>query len=98
MKNLDWTLAQLVAHHSSGGCNLRPGDLFGSGTISSPEASGYGSLLEISEGGKKPLTLPSGETRTFLEDGDEIIMRAAARGDGYTIGFGDCRARVLPAA
>jgi fumarylacetoacetase len=95
---LYWTVAQLVAHHASGGCNLNPGDLFGSGTISGPAQESLGSLLEATEGGRKPLKLPSGETRAFLEDGDEVIMRAYGRRDGFAqIGFGECRARIEPA-
>ncbi len=97
--NLYWTVAQLVAHHSCGGCNLRPGDLFGSGTISGTTRDSFGSLLELSEGGRQPLTLASGETRRFLEDGDEIIFRASCRRDGYiTIGFGECRGMIVAAA
>jgi fumarylacetoacetase len=97
-RHLYWTVAQLVAHHSSNGCNLRPGDLFGSGTISAPTAEGFGSLLEITEGGKRPVTLASGSTRTFLEDGDEVIIRARARREGYpSIGFGEVRGTVLAA-
>jgi fumarylacetoacetase len=94
-----WTMAQMVAHHTSGGCDLNPGDLLGSGTISAPEPGGFGSLLEITRGGKDPVALPSGETRRFLEDGDEIILRARAERQGAaSIGFGECRARILPAA
>jgi fumarylacetoacetase len=91
--DLYWTPAQFVAHHASGGCDLQPGDLFGSGTISAPTPDGLGSLLEISQGGKTPIKLPSGETRRFLEDGDEVAFRARARRDGFvSIGFGECRA------
>jgi fumarylacetoacetase len=97
VNHLYWTLAQMVAHHTVSGCNLQPGDLFGSGTISGPDQSGYGSLAELSHDGDRTLSLPSGETRTFLEDGDEIILRASARRDGFaTIGFGDCRGRIAP--
>jgi fumarylacetoacetase len=97
-RHLYWTVAQLVAHHTSNGCSLAPGDLFGSGTISAPTRDGFGSLLETTSGGKQPLTLPDGETRTFLADGDEVILRGRARRAGaVTIGFGECRARVLPA-
>ena len=71
-----WTVAQLITHHASNGCPLQPGDLFGSGTISAPEATGFGSLLETTRGGQHPIRLPSGEERRFLEDGDEIILRA----------------------
>ena len=97
-RDMYWTVAQLVAHHASNGCSLAPGDLLGSGTISAPTRDGFGSLLEISVGGREPLTLPNGEQRRFLEDGDEIILRGRARRDGAaTIGFGECRAIVLPA-
>ena len=95
---LYWTFAQMLAHHTSGGCNLRPGDLLGSGTISAPDPDGYGSLLELSAGGKKELALPGGETRSFIEDGDEIIFSARARREGFaSIGFGACSAEILPA-
>ena len=95
MTSMYWTIAQLVAHHASGGCNLEPGDLLGTGTLSGEEAGSVGSLLELSGGGKKPIELPGGEWRTFLEDGDEITMRADAQRAGYaTIGFGSCAGRV----
>ncbi|WP_404713090.1 fumarylacetoacetase [Sphingomonas sp. MMS24-J13] len=97
--NLYWTAAQIVTHHASSGCNLQPGDLIGTGTISTPKPGGYGSLLEISQGGKAPITLPNGETRTFLEDGDEVTLRAIGRAEGsVSIGFGECRAVILPAS
>jgi fumarylacetoacetase len=97
-RHLYWTVAQLVAHHSSGGCNLRAGDLFGTGTISAPEEGGLGSLLEISAGGRRPVELPSGESRRFLEDGDTVIMRARCAREGFaTIGLGDCRGTIAPA-
>lgn len=93
-----WTVAQMVAHHSVNGCQLQAGDLFGSGTLSGPENGQFGSLLEITEGGKKPIELPSGEVRKFLEDGDEIILRGRCRREGFaSIGFGECRGTVLPA-
>ena len=93
-----WTAAQLVAHHSANGCQLQPGDLFGSGTLSGADPSAYGSLLEITQGGKRPLELASGEVRTFLEDGDEVILRARCTRDGVaSIGFGECRGIVRPA-
>ncbi|MBA4793849.1 MAG: fumarylacetoacetase [Phenylobacterium sp.] len=96
--NLYWTMAQLVTHHTVGGCDLRPGDLFGSGTISTPDDSGLGSLLELTRGGKEPLTLPNGETRTFLEDGDELILAGRAVAEGLVaIGFGPCSGVVAPA-
>lgn len=95
-RHMYWTVAQMVAHHSSNGCNLNPGDLFGSGTISGPERDGYASLLEATQGGAQPLRLASGEERRFLEDGDEVILRAQARREGFVpIGFGECRGRVL---
>jgi len=93
-----WTAAQLVAHHTSNGCNMRPGDLLGTGTLSGPQSSSFGSLLEISAGGKMPLVLVSGEKRTFLEDGDEVSFSAHAQKPGFaTIGFGECRGMVQPA-
>lgn len=95
-RHMYWTVAQMVAHHSSNGCNLNPGDLFGSGTISGPGREGYASLLEATQGGREPLTLASGEQRRFLEDGDEVILRAIARREGFvSIGFGECRGRVM---
>ena len=95
-RHLYWTIAQMVAHHTCGGCNLAPGDLFGSGTISAPDPSGYGSMAELSYDGTKPFDLPSGEKRAFLEDGDEVVFRAHARRAGYaSIGFGECRGRIV---
>ncbi|OIN48554.1 fumarylacetoacetase [Pseudomonas azotoformans] len=93
-----WTVAQLVAHHSVNGCQLQAGDLFGSGTLSGPQAGQFGSLLEMTEGGKKAVELPSGEVRKFLEDGDEIILRARCSREGFaSIGFGECRGTVVAA-
>jgi fumarylacetoacetase len=92
-----WTVAQMVAHHSSNGCDLRPGDLFGSGTLSAPVATGCGSLLELTQGGSVPITLPSAEVRRFLADGDEIMFQARAiKAGAVSIGFGACRAAILP--
>ncbi len=88
---------QQLAHHTTSGCPMTPGDLLGSGTISGPTKSERGSLLELSWGGKEPLTLDTGETRTFLEDGDTLTLEGAAKGDGYTIGFGSCTGTILPA-
>jgi fumarylacetoacetase len=86
-----WTVAQMIAHHTANGCNLMPGDLLGTGTISTPDPSGLGSLMELSQGGKSPVTLPDGEERSFLEDGDELILSARAVRDGFrSIGFGLC--------
>jgi fumarylacetoacetase len=97
-RHMHWTVAQLVTHHASNGCRLAPGDLLGTGTISTPTRDGFGSLLEITVGGREPIRLPNGEQRRFLEDGDEIILRGRAQRDGaVSIGFGECRARVLPA-
>lgn len=93
-----WTVAQLLAHHTSNGCNLRPGDLLGSGTISGPEPESRGSLLERTWRGRDPIKLPNGESRTFLADGDEVIMRAHCERPGFArIGFGDCSGMVVPA-
>jgi len=88
----------MVAHHACNGCNLETGDLLGSGTISGPERTSWGSLLELTERGREPLTLPGGEQRRFIEDGDEIVFRGFCAKDGFSrIGFGECRAVVLPA-
>lgn len=93
-----WTLAQLLAHHTSNGCNLQVGDLLGTGTQSGPQAGQGGSLLELSAGGRQPIALPGGETRTFLQDGDTVTLRAFAQRPGAArIGFGDCVGTVLPA-
>jgi fumarylacetoacetase len=92
-----WTLAQLVAHHTVNGCNLRTGDLLGTGTLSGPEPGQGGSLLELSQGGKQALSLSSGEKRSFLEDGDTVILRGACQAEGARrIGFGECRGTVMP--
>lgn len=95
--NMYWTVAQIVTHHASNGCNLNPGDLLGTGTISAATDDGFGSLTELSRGGTQPVGLPNGEERAFLADGDEVILTARAHADGYaSIGFGECRATVLP--
>ena len=96
-RHLYWTVAQMVTHQTSAGCNLHPGDLFGSGTISTPEPEGWGSLLELTRGGRQPITLPNGETRRFLENGDTIILRARARKGDVSIGFGECRGTIVSA-
>ncbi|WP_321893277.1 fumarylacetoacetase [Paraburkholderia tropica] len=92
-----WTMAQQLAHHTSGGCNVRVGDLMGSGTISGPTPDSCGSLLESTWNGQRPLQLPSGQTRTFIQDGDELVLRGWCQGDGYRVGFGACAGKVLPA-
>ncbi len=93
MQHLYWTIFQMLAHHTSNGCNLRPGDLMGTGTISGPTDDALGSILEIAKRGATPVTLPSGEERSFLADGDELIMRAWCEADGArSIGLGECRA------
>jgi len=93
-----WTPAQLVTHHASNGCNLRPGDLLASGTVSGPTRESRGCLLELTWGGSEPITLPTGEQRRFLEDGDEAIIRGRCAREGFAaIGFGECRGIVLPA-
>ena len=96
-RDLYWTPGQLLAHHTSNGCNLRPGDLMGSGTISGPTRENEGCLLELTRGGKEPLTLPGGETRRFLADGDEVILKGYCAAEGFVrIGLGECRGRVIP--
>jgi fumarylacetoacetase len=93
-----WTVAQLLTHHASNGCNMRPGDLLGSGTISGDARDARGCLLELTWRGAEPIALPGGETRSFLEDGDEIILRAHCEREGAArIGFGECRGVVQPA-
>jgi fumarylacetoacetase len=94
---LYWSMAQQIAHHTVNGCNLRPGDLLASGTISGPTPDSSGSMLELTWRGERPLKLPGGEERKFLADGDRVVMTGAARGAGYRIGFGACSGRVLPA-
>jgi fumarylacetoacetase len=95
-RELYWTVAQMVTHHASNGCNLRPGDLFGSGTISGTDADSIGCLLEMTFGGRDAITLNNGETRRYLQDDDEVIFRAHCRRDGaVAIGFGECRGRVV---
>ncbi|MDE3152320.1 MAG: fumarylacetoacetase [Gemmatimonadota bacterium] len=94
-----WSVAQLVAHHTSNGCNLQPGDLLASGTVSGPDKESRGCLLERTWKGTEPLTLPGGETRAFLEDGDEVVLRGYCERAGRArIGFGECRGRIAPAA
>ncbi|HEV8036717.1 fumarylacetoacetase [Yoonia sp.] len=96
-KRLYYSAAEQLCHHASGGCGMNAGDLLGSGTISGPEKSEFGSLMELSWAGRTPLTLDTGETRTFIEDNDTLILRGAALGDGYQIGFGTCEGTIRPA-
>jgi fumarylacetoacetase len=96
-KYLYWDLRQQLAHHTVNGCNLRPGDLLASGTISGPRPGSYGSLLELTWRGTKPLALPGGEERRFLQDGDRVTVTGYCQGAGYRVGFGEVTGRVLPA-
>ncbi|XP_073230518.1 fumarylacetoacetase-like isoform X2 [Porites lutea] len=96
-KNMYWTPKQQLVHHTVTGCNVRPGDLMGSGTISGETPDSYGSMLELSWKGTKPLDLGEGVTRKFLQDGDEVIMTGYCQGNGYRVGFGECRGKILPA-
>jgi fumarylacetoacetase len=96
-REMYYSSAQQLAHHSTSGCPMTAGDLLGSGTISGPEKYQRGALLELSWGGKDPITLDTGESRSFLEDGDTLTLSGAAHGDGFTIGFGSCSGTILPA-
>jgi len=98
-RDLYWTLAQMLTHHASNGCNLQPGDLLGTGTVSGSTKDSVGSLLEMTRRGAEPIQLPSGELRKFLEDGDEILFRGYCEREGHPrIGFGECRGIILPAS
>ncbi len=97
-RDLYWTLAQMLTHHASNGCNLQPGDLLASGTVSGPGKESVGCLLEMTRHGAEPIELPTGELRKFLDDGDEVIFRGYCEREGYPrIGFGECRGVVLSA-
>jgi fumarylacetoacetase len=96
-RHLYWNMAQQLAHHTSNGCNVRPGDLMASGTISGSTPDSYGSLLELAWKGTRPVQLPNGETRSFLEDGDRVTMTGWCQGDGYRVGFGEVTGKILPA-
>ena len=96
-RSMYWTVGQMLAHHASNGCNLRPGDLLASGTVSGADGQSRGCLLELTWRGAQPITLSTGETRKFLEDGDDVIMKGYLEADGRPrIGFGECRGRILP--
>jgi fumarylacetoacetase len=98
-RDMYWTMAQMVTHHTSNGCNLMAGDLLASGTVSGPQRESAGCLLELTEAGRRTITLPTGEERRFLEDGDEVILRGWCQRDGFRkIGLGECRGLILPAA
>ncbi|KAL5700124.1 fumarylacetoacetase [Ranunculus cassubicifolius] len=96
LKHLYWTITQQLAHHTINGCNLRPGDILGTGTISGPEPDSLGCLLELTWNGKNSLSV-NGVPRTFLEDGDEVVLTGICKGDGYNVGFGTCSGKILPA-
>jgi fumarylacetoacetase len=95
-RHMYWSMAQQLAHHTVSGCNTRTGDLMGSGTISGPEPDSFGSLLELTWNGQKPLALSGGGERSFLEDGDDVIITGWCQGDGYRVGFGEVTGRVTP--
>jgi fumarylacetoacetase len=98
-RDMYWTMAQMLTHHASNGCNLRPGDLLASGTVSGAEKTARGCLLELTSRGKDPITLPTGEQRRFLEDGDEVTLRGFCERDGFRrIGLGSCLGRIVPAS
>lgn len=97
LRNLYWSMKQQLVHHSSTGCNMQPGDLLGSGTISGSTPDSYGSMLELSWRGSNPVKLDNGEERKFLKDGDTVTMTGYCQGDGYRVGFGQCVGQVLPA-
>jgi fumarylacetoacetase len=97
METLYWTVPQMVAHHSAGGCNLRPGDLLATGTLSASGEGRQGCLLELSKQGKMRVALAGGESRGYLEDGDMVSIEGYCQGEGYRIGFGRCTGAVLPA-
>ena len=96
-KYMYWSANQQLTHHSVTGCSMAVGDLLGSGTISGTEKGSYGSLLELCWGGKESVKLPNGEERKFLQDGDTLSLEGVSRGNGYTIGFGECSGTILPA-
>ena len=96
-KYMYWNINQQLAHHTVNGCNIQVGDMYASGTISGPSPGSYGSMLELSWNGQKPMTMPDGTERKFIEDGDTVIIKGLAEKDGVRIGFGECRGKILPA-
>jgi fumarylacetoacetase len=96
-KYMYWNVNQQLAHHTVNGCNIQVGDLYASGTISGPSPGSYGSMLELAWNGQKPLTMPDGTERKFIEDGDTVIMKGLAEKNGVRIGFGECKGKILPA-
>ncbi|MCL4133038.1 UNVERIFIED_CONTAM: hypothetical protein GTU68_027359 [Idotea baltica] len=96
-RHMYWTMKQQLAHHTVTGCNMRPGDLLASGTISGPTPNSFGSMLELSWKGTKPVDLGGGVTRKFIQDGDEVIVSGYCQGNGFRVGFGECTGKVLPA-
>jgi fumarylacetoacetase len=97
MKHLYWNFAQMLAHHTVNGCNIEAGDIYASGTVSGPEANSYGSMLELAWKGTKPIEMPDGTTRKFIEDHDTVILKGSAEKDGIRVGFGECITQILPA-
>ena len=96
-KYLYWTMAQQLAHHTINGCKVNSGDLMGTGTISGPAEDAYGSMLELAWAGSKPLQLPDGQTRAFIQDHDTVVLRGFCQKNGLRIGFGEVRSQLLPA-
>jgi fumarylacetoacetase len=95
-RDMYWTLAQMLTHHSSNGCNLQPGDLLASGTVSGPSPESRGCMLELTWKGSQPISLPTGEERRFLEDGDEVVLRGYCEREGFArVGFGESRGRIV---
>jgi fumarylacetoacetase len=96
-RHMYWSMAQQLAHQTASGCNVCIGDLMGSGTISGPMRDSLGSLLELTLNGREPIRLDTGQTRTFIEDGDELVLTGWCQGEGYRVGFGACAGKVFPA-
>ncbi|HMV91730.1 MAG TPA: fumarylacetoacetate hydrolase family protein, partial [Cyclobacteriaceae bacterium] len=96
-KYMYWNVNQQLAHHTVNGCNIQVGDMYASGTISGPSPGSYGSMLELTWNGQKPMSMPDGTERKFIEDGDTVIMKGYCEKDGVRIGFGECKGKILPA-